>query len=246
MAFPYGLTCEEQAPPAGVSIYARGEDYHNVLKHRIGEVTNSLFSTGEWRVCVDSAPLPERYWAWKSGIGYLADNGALTVPGIGPEVFLAELLLIGDYEADKPLEMECRHCGACRRACPTGAMQADGTIDCRRCLSYLTIEHRGSWSDTEALKAMATDAGHLTIFGCDRCIAACPLRNNPDDILPEFHTLQAITELPELLAHAAENHATAPLSQFQWGGLKNSPLRRAGRDGLIRNYLHTLADQQES
>lgn len=226
-AFPYAPATPRYPELPVIARYACSPDYHETLRATLGAVMTDVTKgsrEGEWRVCVDSAPLPERYWALRAGLGLKGDNGMLIVPGTGCEVFLAEILTTLEFEPDEPSARECLHCGACRRACPTGALLDDGTIDCRRCISYLTIEHHGPWNDPEARSAMNTPAGKRSLFGCDACVTACPL-NNPAVRGPE--TLKMLlcfdgSDMPE--SKGAFRRAFAGTS-----------LLRTGRDGLLRN-----------
>lgn len=211
-----------------ISRYAYGEDYHTVLRDVITEALADTMPAGEWRVCVDSAPLSERYWATRAGIGFLGDNGALIVPDVGCEVFLAEILTTMAYDADEPTAGECLHCGACRTACPTGAMLPSGRIDCSRCISYLTIEHRGEWSDPEAIRAMTTPAGHNALFGCDACVSACPLNSGRHDL-----TLSRFRPLPQVMVLGKEIPDCSNRGFVRL--FSGSALLRAGRQGLMRN-----------
>ena len=169
-AFSYFQERERPEALPLVSAYAYGKDYHDVIRKRMRKALEGL--EGEFRICVDSAPILERYWARKSGLGRIGRNGMVIVEGAGNQVFLAEIVTTLELDADQPAEGDCGSCGRCLRACPTGALGEEG-IECGRCLSYLTIEHRGEWDETGRL-AMATPAGRRTLYGCDRCVIACP------------------------------------------------------------------------
>lgn len=176
LAFSYHTDVTRNPALPQISSYAFLPDYHKwikklIRKSSIGELLGEEHR--DWRICVDSAPILERYWARKSGIGLIGRNGALIIPGIGAEVFLAEILCSTELEPDESLKDGCGNCEACINACPTGAMTENQTIDCNRCISYLTIEHRGEWTDSRQREAMSTEAARHTIFGCDRCISVC-------------------------------------------------------------------------
>lgn len=223
LAYPYGLT-EGEIPPRGISAYARGKDYHKVIKSRLRPIVAAF--DGKWRICIDSAPLPERFWAVKAGTGYVGDNGALIVPGTGGEVFLTEILTDRAYTPDSPSGGECLHCGACKESCPTGALRA-GHIDCRHCISYLTIEHRGPWVSAEARLAMATEAGQSTVVGCDRCVRVCPLNSSPETVLPEFRSAETAIAIGEGRIPQADSDVRSML--------RDSPISRISPDDLLRN-----------
>ena len=172
-----------------IAAYAYGNDYHEVLRAKLQPLVESFNSRfgGQWRICIDSAPLAERYWAMKAGIGRKGLNGSVIVDGYGSYIFLVELLTSLRIDSDSPSEAICASCGECRRACPTGTLLSDSTIDCRRCLNYLTIEHHGEW-DPEGMAAMQTPAGQHTLFGCDICQRVCPHnRDIPPTPIKEFH-----------------------------------------------------------
>lgn len=154
-----------------IAHYALGQDYHDVLRRRLKTVIGQLRPRfgGKWRVCVDSAPLMERYWAARAGLGVIGDNGCLIVPGVGANFFIATIVTTAQMPTDDPVEgtSHCPGCGRCVRACPTGALRGDGSVDARRCISYLTIE---SHDDIPA----DIPTGN-TLYGCDVCRRACPL-----------------------------------------------------------------------
>ena len=175
--------------------YAIGADYHYVLKQRLGEAADALCRRfgGSSRIVVDSAPMRERYWAQRAGIGFVADNGMLCVPGYGMAVVLGFILWTGEALPDTPSAGECLHCGRCRKACPGGALGPDGQLDARRCLSYLTIEHRGEFPD--GMFRMPK------VYGCDNCRRSCPLDCGPATDIPEFTPVAEIMDLtPEEMA----------------------------------------------
>lgn len=161
-----------------IAHYALGQDYHDVLRRRLKTVIGQLRPRfgGKWRVCVDSAPLMERYWAARAGLGVIGDNGCLIVPGVGANFFIATIVTTAQMPTDDPVEgtSHCLGCGRCVRACPTGALRGDGSVDARRCISYLTIE---SHNDIPA----DIPTGN-TLYGCDVCRRACPLACCKTDI----------------------------------------------------------------
>lgn len=238
-AYPYAPTVERPSELPYISRYAYNEDYHESIRARLRAVLSEMGLDAVCRICIDSAPVSERYWAVRAGIGYRGDNGALIVPGVGPEVFLAEILTTLDLEPDAPgvsTAKECLHCGACHRACPTGALQQDGTIDCRRCISYLTIEHRGPWTEPEAVAAMSTPAGRHSMFGCDRCITVCPLSR-----LESYPESRYVDEpLPQVLSLTSADFPATP-AEFK-ARFRHTALLRPGIDGLLRNLANLKPD----
>ncbi len=254
MAFNYNPATLRGADMPQIARFAYGSDYHDVLRRRLSDAVDVMTETlgGEYRICIDSAPILERYWAEECGIGRRADNGLIAVPGYGTFVLLAEILTTLPIEsitsfdagcesetadrkgrADAP--RECVHCGACRRACPAGALQPGGRVDARRCLSYLTIEHKGDWDDT-GRSAMQTPAGRNTLFGCDICQRVCRLnRQTPASEIAEFQPIDHITSLTGTEA--------AALSQDEFSRIfKGSPIKRCKLAGLRRNAVNTLPD----
>lgn len=213
-----------------IAAYARGRDYHDVLRRVLSGVMERFSEShpSSWRVCVDSAPLPERWWALRAGIGERGLNGSVIVDGAGPGCFLAEILTSIGFEPDPPSERVCSGCGRCVEACPTGALRSDGSLDARRCISYLTIEHHGDW-DAEGSEAMATPEGRETLFGCDRCQQACPLnKGSASRTLPEF--------LPDPIVSSLTADRLATLTPEEFSRLfRGSPIKRARLSGLQRN-----------
>ena len=156
-----------------ISYYAYGEDYHGVVKDKLRQLWKAITehhpSNNEARVFTDSAPLLERYWAWKAGLGWIGKNTNLIIPGKGSFFFLGEIvttLVVDTY--DSPKKNHCGSCIRCLNACPTGALEGPKRLNARKCISYLTIEHRG-----EIPVEQAVLLGNR-IYGCDTCQAVCP------------------------------------------------------------------------
>jgi len=164
--------CIEGAPDAPfIARYARGRDYHKLLKKRalgLMERIRRVVRGFEGRAFVDSARLAERSLAAAAGLGWIGRNGCLIVPGRGSYVVLCEIVCNLAPAPDAAMAPSCGDCDACVRACPTGACRGDGLIDARRCLSYLSIEHRGP-IDREFWPLWGS-----VVFGCDRCQSVCP------------------------------------------------------------------------
>lgn len=245
IAFPYyrGELRDPSLPE--ISYYALFSDYHDWVRSLIRNsgVGELLGREGtDWRICIDSAPIMERYWAWRAGLGIIGDNGALIVPGAGNRVILAEIISTLDLEPDKPIHGDCGHCGHCRDVCPTGALQPDGTIDCNRCLSYLTIEHRGEWTDPVHREAVSTTAGRHTLFGCDRCMAACPHNRHANKQSDQYSgqvadygaSPQPLPQIVNLTPKQILDSNPETLSRL----LKGTCLKRAKPADLRRNALN--------
>lgn len=182
--FAYPTASAGQHPAsAHIAEYALGPDYHLVIKQRLQPIADAIAqSTGlEARVYVDTAPLRERYWAAKAGLGFIGKNQMLTVPGKGAHFCIATVATEAHLESvpgpfavrnpqksrQDPPATGCSGCGKCAAACPSGALKGDGTCDTRRCIAYLTTECR----------ATAKGCVDGRIFGCDICRRVCPHHN---------------------------------------------------------------------
>lgn len=240
-----------------IASYAYGLDYHDVIRERLQNAVRELENAcgGEYRICIDSAPTLDRLWAVRSGLGTRCDNGLVTVGEYGTRVFLAEIITtlpvdtivdrdapddaprisygrkIGESHDRELIAGGCTHCGACQKVCPAKALSPDGTVDTRRCLSYLTIEYKGPW-EGEGAEAMATEWGRHTLFGCDLCQNVCPLNvNAPATEIPEFRPIEGIMTMT-----AAE---AAVMTQEEFSKMfKGSPVKRTKLAGLQRNALN--------
>ncbi len=158
-----------------IARYARGRDYHRALKSRAGRLAAELakvVSHLETRICVDSSPVLERELAAAAGLGWIGRNGCLLHAEFGSYLLLAEIVINLPLPADDPQPSRCGSCRACVEACPTGAICDDGLIDSRRCLSYLTIEHRREIP--EAFRPAMAEK----VFGCDVCQQVCPFNRH--------------------------------------------------------------------
>lgn len=206
--------------------YAYGKDYHDVVRWKLRELMQALAlaEPTDGRPFCDTAPIDERYWAWRCGLGWIGKSTQLIVPQAGTYFFLGELVLTHAADAyDAPMASRCGACTRCLDACPTQALSADDGLDARRCLSYLTIEHRG------ALPAGIGEKMNDCIYGCDRCAEACP-----------YNRFARPTEVPEFQPNAA----LCAMTQDDWSRLtveqyrllfKGSAVKRAKYEGLVRN-----------
>jgi len=236
VAMNYGGT----EPSGPVARYARGDDYHDVLLDRLTQLHRWIESqTGRsvrGKPYVDTGPLLERDLARRAGLGWFGKNTTLINPRAGSFFFLGALLVDLELDADAPFETD--HCGTCRRcldACPTGALVEPYVLDSTTCISYLTIELKGSMP--EALRSQVGDL----IYGCDICQEVCPwnekfsrpLRETAFKPRPGIAGMNARTLARELLAMSDEGFRTA---------FKDSPMKRAKLRGLKRNAAVVLGN----
>ena len=237
LAFPFKPAQFREQDKGMIACYAYGLDYHDVIRKRLDRAVEEMRESfgGEYRICVDSAPIMERYWAVKAGIGEIGANGAVIVPGHGNMVFLAEIVTTLDVgHTGNPAKLDidaqrCLNCGRCISECPANALHPDGTVESSRCLSYLTIEHRGDWMEHEAIEAMNTDAGKNLIFGCDLCLRNCLLNHSiPSTTIQEFRPSKEVMELTKEKVRRMEKEDFSRI-------FKGSPIKRCKLNGLKRN-----------
>jgi epoxyqueuosine reductase len=174
-------------PLGRIADFALYDDYHGFMRGRLRRLANAIRRAvapraSVFRSCVDSVPLAERAIAQRAGLGFLALNHCLIHPRLGCKILLGELVTTVKLTPDWPMEQPCLGCEKCFRACPTGALGRDGSFDAGKCISYLTIEHKG-----EITSELAARIGDR-LFGCDECIRCCPHQvNMPPASSPDFH-----------------------------------------------------------
>jgi len=224
----------EGPPPARIAKYAVGRDYHNVLTKRARKVARVLQGSGfVARVAVDSKPVFERAWAERAGVGFVGKNCCLIVPGVGSHAFLACVVTTAALRPDEPMGRRCGSCTLCLDACPTRAFSAPRTLDARKCISYLTIEHRGS-IPVEHRRALGPWA-----FGCDVCQDVCPYNQTAGatgSSLDAFEPGDRWSDLDaeQVLQMTEDRFAT-------WA--EGSPVKRARYEGLARNIALALGNR---
>lgn len=219
----------------GISNYAQGCDYHKAVKDRLYMLLKSINEKipCQGRAFCDSAPVLERYWAVQSGLGWIGRNRQLIIPGRGSCFFIGELIVDIELEYDAPYRQNhCGNCNKCVDNCPTGALKSE-SFDARKCLSYLTIEHRGELPENIGKKM-----GNC-FYGCDRCQAVCPHNR--------FSTPNETAELqpkPELIQMNAEKWRT--LTEEQYNALfSGSAVERCGYEQLMRNIKECKKDSKK-
>ncbi|MEI7835143.1 MAG: tRNA epoxyqueuosine(34) reductase QueG [Planctomycetota bacterium] len=220
-------------PPGPIARYARGRDYHKVLKKRCRQLMDLLrdrLPDFAGRAFVDIGPVGERHLAAAAGLGWIGRNGCLYVPGLGSYVLLAEIFCNLPLPTPTPIPGQCGSCRACLQACPTGALQENGQIDARKCLSYLTIEHEGTIDPLLASRV----GGRL--FGCDACQDACPhnreIPPGDEELTGEYWQGRGVTG-PLAGAGARE---IAGWTWEEWSAAtEGSAIRRASLEQLQRN-----------
>ena len=228
---------EAGPPPPGhgrVARYARGRDYHKVLGRALKHLASWLEqATGETtRAFVDTAPLLERAWAERAGLGWIGKNANLITQDLGSWVLIGEILTAATIEADPgPHADRCGSCSACLDACPTGAIVEPGVVDSRLCISYWTIEHRG------AIPPTARAGNGSWIFGCDVCQEVCPWnRTFARPVDPE-----RFSRRDELAAPAAAGILELDERAFR-ARYSGTSLMRARWDGMRRNACIVLGN----
>jgi epoxyqueuosine reductase len=222
-----------RAPDRGVvSVYARGRDYHDTLKRRLKTLAHWIDEQwpGALKLFVDTAPVMEKPLAQRAGLGWQGKHTNVVSRQFGSWLFLGEIYLSLELE---PAAAESDHCGSCRRcldACPTAAFPAPYQLDARRCISYLTIEHKGM-IPVELRPAIGN-----RIFGCDDCLAVCPWNKFAQAARePDFKPRDELTA--SRLAELAELDDAAFRQLFA-----GSAIKRSGRDRFVRNVLIAIGN----
>ena len=224
------LALEGQGDRGRISVYAQGSDYHDVVK-------KALKALGRWlaqeagcdlKVFVDTAPVMEKPLAAAAGLGWQGRHTNLVSRTHGSWLFLGSLFTTADLIRDEPERDHCGSCRACLDACPTDAFPAPYKIDARRCISYLTIEHKGP-IDPDIREKIGN-----RIYGCDDCLAACPWNK----------FAQAATELRYHGPHGGP--ALAEIAALDDAAFRErfsgSPIKRVGRDRMVRNVLYAIGN----
>jgi epoxyqueuosine reductase len=217
---------------AAISVYAQGRDYHDIVKKRLKRLARWLVAEAacEVKVFVDTAPVPEKALAQAAGLGWQGKHTNVLSREWGNWAFLGAIYTTLELEPDAPEADHCGSCTACQDICPTDAFPAPYRLDARRCISYLTIEHKGP-VDLDLRAKMGN-----RIYGCDDCLAVCPWNKFAVDASDMRYHGGAGGDLAEL----AVLDDTAFRARFS-----GSPIKRIGRDRFVRNVLYAIGNSDK-
>ncbi len=211
-----------------IADFALYDDYHVFMKDNLRKLADFITESLDgkrWkcRTCVDSAPLAERSLARRAGLGFIGRNHMLTNTRFGSQILLGQIIADIALEPDAPAETACEACDKCIRACPTGALSSDGDFDSTKCISYLTIEHKGA-VDLDLAGRIAN-----RLFGCDECSLACPYTQNApaaQNTELKFHPKRRWMNPAEILEWRPEQFETC---------FADSTVKRLGLERFKRN-----------
>lgn len=222
---PLALVAQHER--GAISVYARGDDYHDLIKGKLKQIGGWLAAKagGEIKVFVDTAPVMEKPLAASAGLGWQGKHTNLVSREFGSWLFLGSIFTTLDLPADAPEADHCGSCRACLDICPTAAFPAPYQLDARRCISYLTIEHKGP-IPRDLRAAMGN-----RIYGCDDCLAVCPWNKFAQTSHEAKLAARDENRAPEL-SELVKLDDAAFRARFS-----KSPVKRTGRDRFIRNVL---------
>ncbi len=240
---PSELESADSAMTRSIARYARGRDYHKFLRRRLRRLATFIRSLGSAdlpvhaRPICDDAPVLERAWAARAGLGFVGKNGMLIVPGVGSFVLLGEVVTTLALDPLVPMTERCGACMRCLDACPTGAFVAPFVLDPRRCVAYLTIEHRS------AIPVDLREGIGTHLFGCDDCQRVCPFNAGAAArTLPRSDHGDPFAPLERWSRVRLED--LLELQESGWEALsEGTPLKRAGLEGLARNAAIALGNR---
>ena len=230
------LAALERRDRGTISVYAQGDDYHDVIKKKLKSLAADIARRykAEVKVFVDTAPVMEKPLAHIAGMGWQGKHTNLVSREFGSWLFLASIFTTLEIEPDEP---EDDHCGQCRRCldiCPTDAFPSPYELDARRCISYLTIEHKG-----HIPHEFRIPIGNR-IYGCDDCLAVCPWNKFAQSAREaQFHAREALRHAR--LAELARLDDASFKSLF-----RKSPIKRIGRDRFVRNVLIAIGNSADA
>ncbi|WP_170786060.1 tRNA epoxyqueuosine(34) reductase QueG [Ruegeria lacuscaerulensis] len=215
-----------------ISVYAQNKDYHDLVKKRLKRLARWLIAEGggEVKVFVDTAPVPEKALGHAAGLGWQGKHTNLVSRDWGNWAFIGSVFTTLDLPADMTEVDHCGSCRACLDACPTDAFPAPYKLDARRCISYLTIEHKGSVD--EDLRGKLGNR----IYGCDDCLAACPWNKFAVAASDLRYAARDDLVAPPLVELAGLDDAAFRVK------FSGSPIKRIGRDRFVRNVLYAIGN----
>jgi epoxyqueuosine reductase len=221
-------TDQEQNDPSApkISKYAYGKDYHNIIQAKLKILfgfIEELVGEISGRTFVDSAPVLDKAWASKSGLGWIGKHSNLITKEQGSYLFIAEIILDVKFDYDGPIQDYCGTCTKCIDACPTGAIIQPYQVDGSRCISYFTIELK------DAIPQEMKGQFDNWMFGCDICQEVCPWNK-----FSKNHETEEFDPHPNLLAMSAKDWEELKKEQFQ-EVFRKSAVKRTKYDGLVRN-----------
>jgi epoxyqueuosine reductase len=221
---------------AAISVYAKGDDYHDLIKSRLKQLARWLVENagGEVKVFVDTAAVMEKPLAEKAGLGWQGKHTNLVSRQFGSWLFLGAIFTTLDLPADEPEPDSCGSCRACLDICPTAAFPEPYRLDARRCISYLTIEHKGPIP--HELRPLMGNR----IYGCDDCLAVCPWNKFAVQGREAKLAARATLRAPKLVELARLDDV-----QFRSFFAKTS-LKRTGRDRFVRNVLIAIGNSGDA
>ena len=225
-----------QRSRGAISVYARGDDYHDLIKRNLKALARWLIARagGDVKVFVDTAAVMEKPLAEAAGLGWQGKHTNLVSREFGSWLFLGAIYTTLDLPADAPEQDHCGSCRACLDSCPTAAFPAPYRLDARRCISYLTIENKGP-IPREFRKAIGN-----RIYGCDDCLAACPWNKFAQEGREAKLAAREALRAPPLRELAALDDAA-----FRTLFTK-SPIKRVGRDRFMRNVLIAIGNSGDT
>ena len=231
------LAVLDQPDRAAISVYAQGRDYHDVVKKRLKQVGRWLIAQvpeAEIKVFVDTAPVMEKPLAQAAGLGWQGKHTNLLGRDLGSWFFLGAIFTTVDFAPDEAEISHCGSCTACLDVCPTAAFPAPYRLDARRCISYLTIEHKGP-VDVELRALMGN-----RIYGCDDCLAVCPWNKFAQEGRDARYAARDDLLAPPLAELAALDDAGF---RARFSG---SPIKRIGRDRFVRNVVYAIGNSGDA
>ncbi|WP_374282563.1 tRNA epoxyqueuosine(34) reductase QueG [Novosphingobium sp.] len=237
------LALEGRGDRARISVYAQGRDYHDVVKKALKALARWLVDQAARRglgdigvkVFVDTAPVMEKPLGQAAGLGWQGKHTNLVSRDHGSWLFLGAIYTTLAFPPDAPGRDRCGSCDACQRACPTAAFPAPYRLDARRCISYLTIEHKGPVPE-EFRAALGN-----RIYGCDDCLAVCPWNKFADSA----RRMQAFLPRAELIAPRLADLLVLDDAGFR-ALFSGSPIKRIGRDRFVRNCLYAAGNSGDA